>query len=78
MSMLDEFLKLLLPLRKRIALFRRAKLIFVLSKIIVPEYDSFRFSLSFSTSFWTVFVEPAAAAPVHAKISGTKLLCSTS
>ena len=24
------------------------------------------------------FVEPGAAPPVHAKISGTKLLCSTS
>ena len=38
----------------------------------MSEYDSFRFSLSFSASFWTVFVEPGAAPPVHAKISGTK------
>ena len=44
----------------------------------MSEYDSFRFSLNFSASFWTVFVEPGAAPPVHAKISGTKLLCSTS
>ena len=39
---------------------------------IVSEYDSFRFSPSFSASFWTVFVEPGAAPPVHAKISSTK------
>ena len=38
------------------------------------SYDSFRFSLSFSASFWMVFVEPGAAPPVHAKISGAKLL----
>ena len=44
----------------------------------MSEYDSSRFSLSFSASFWTVFVEPGAAPPVHAKIKGTKLLCSTS
>ena len=34
------------------------KLTFVLIKFIVAEYDSFRFSLSFSASFWMVFVEP--------------------
>ena len=45
---------------------------------IVSEYDSFRFSLSFSASFWIIFVEPGAAPPVHAKISETKLLCSIS
>ena len=50
----------------------------VLIKLTVSEYDSFRFSHSFSASFWTVFVDPGAAPPVHAKISGTKLLCSTS
>ena len=44
----------------------------------MSEYDSFRFLLSFSASFWTVFVEPGAAPPVHAKISGTKLLSSIS
>ena len=43
---------------------------------IVSDYDSFRFSLSFSASFEMVFVEPGAAPPVHAKISGTKLLSS--
>ena len=32
----------------------------------------------FSASFWTVFVEPGAAPPVHLKISRTKVLCSTS
>ena len=32
------------------------------------KYDSFRSSLYFSASFWTVFVEPGAAPPVHAKI----------
>ena len=54
------------------------KLIFVLIKFNVSEYNSFRFSLSFSASFRTVFVEPGAAPPVHAKIRGKKLLCSTS
>ena len=78
MSMLDGFLRFLHPVRQRIALLRSAKLIFVLIKIIVSEYDSIRFSLSFSASFWTVVVEPAVASPVHAKISGLKLLCSTS
>ena len=43
---------------------------------IVSDYDSFRFSLNFSASFEMVFVEPGAAPPVHAKISGTKLLSS--
>ena len=76
--MLDVFLRFLHPLRQKIALLRSAKLVFALIKFIVSEYDSFRFSLSFSASFWTVFVEPGAAPPVHAKISGTKLLCSTS
>ena len=66
------------PSRQRIALLRSAKLIFVLLKFFVSEYDSFRFSLSFSATFWRVFVEPGAAPPVHAKISGTNLLCSTS
>ena len=66
------------PLRHRIALLRSAALIFVLIKFVVSENDSFRFSLSFSGSFGMVFVEPGAAPPVHAKISGTKLLCSTS
>ena len=70
--------KIFAPLRQRIALLKSAKLIFILIKFIVSEYDSFRFSLSFSASFWMVFVEPGAAPPVHAKISGTKLLCSTS
>ena len=46
-------------------------------KVIVSD-DLFRFSLSFSASFWAVFVEPGAALLVHAKNSGTKLLCSTS
>ena len=54
-------LKFLHPLRQRIALLRSAKLIFVLIKFIVSEYDSFRFSLSFSASFWSVFEEPCAA-----------------
>ena len=66
--MLDVFLRFLNPLRQRIALLRSAKFIFVLIKFIVSEYDSFRFSLSFSASFWMVFVEPGAASPVHAKI----------
>ena len=61
--------KIFAPLRQRIALLRSAKLIFVLIKFIVCEYDSFHFSLSFSASFWMVFVEPGAAPPVHAKIS---------
>ena len=34
----------------------------------MSEYDSFRFSLSFSVSFWSVFVEPDAAPPVHAQL----------
>ena len=55
-----------------------AKLVFVLIKFIVSEYDSFSFSLSFSASFLMVFVEPGTAPPVHAKVSATKLLCSTS
>ena len=63
--MLDVFLSFFYPLRQRIALLRSAKLIFVLMKFIVSEYNSFRFSLSFSASFWTVFVEPGAAPPVH-------------
>ena len=62
--MLDVLLRLLHPLRHRIALLRKAKLIFVLIKFIVSEYDSFRFSISFSASFLTVFVEPGAAPPV--------------
>ena len=36
----------------------------------MSEYDTFRFSLKFSASFWTIFVEPGG------KISGTQLLCS--
>ena len=60
------------------ALLKSSKLVFVLIKFIVSEYDSFRFSLSFSASFVMVFVEPGSAPPVHAKISATKLLCSTS
>ena len=63
--------------KARIALLRSAKLIFFLIKFIVSEYDSFRFWLSFSASFWTIFVEPGAAPTIHAKISETKLLCST-
>ena len=78
LSILDVLLRFLHTLRQRIALPRDAKLIFVLIKLIVSEYDSFHFSLSFSASFWMVFVEPGAAPSVHAKISGTKLLCSTS
>ena len=54
-------------LRQWIALLRSAKLIFVFMKLNVSEYDSFRFPLSFSASFWTVFVEPGAAPPLHAK-----------
>ena len=76
--MLDVFLSFFYPLRQRIALLRSAKLIFVLMKFIVSDNNSFRFSLSFSANFWTVFVEPGAAPPVHTKISGTKLLFSTS
>ena len=76
--MLEVFLRFVHPLRQRIVLLKSAKLIFILIKFIVSEYDSFRFSLSFSASFWMVFVEPGAAPPIHAKISGTKLLCSTS
>ena len=76
--MLNVILSFLHPLRQRIALLRSAKVIFVLIKILLSEHDSFGFSLSFSASFWTVFVEPGAAPPVHAKVSGTKLLCSTS
>ena len=60
-----------------IAPLRSAKLILFLLKFFVSEFDSFRFSLSFSASFWMVFVEPGAAPPVHAKTSETKLLCST-
>ena len=45
LSMLDVFLKFLHPLRQRIALLRNAKLIFVIIKFIVSEYDSFRFCL---------------------------------
>ena len=54
---------------------------FVLTKFLVSEYDSFRFSInsiSFSASFWKVCVETGAGPPVHTKISGTKLLYSTS
>ena len=57
---------------------QKCKTYFVLIKFFVSEYDLFRFPLSFSTCFWTVFVKPSAAPPVHAKISGSKLLCSTS
>ena len=66
--MMDVFLGFLHSLRQSIALLRSAKLIFVLIKIIVSEYDSFRFSLSFSANLWTVFVEPGAAPPVHSSI----------
>ena len=65
-------------LRQRTALLRSPKFIYVLINVIVSEIDSFRFSLSFAAVFLTVFEEPGAAFPVHAKISGTKLLCSTS
>ena len=65
LSMLDVLLSFLRPLRQRIALLRSAKLIIVLIQFIVSEYDSFRFSGSFSASFWTVFVEPGAAPPGH-------------
>ena len=65
--MLGVFSSFLHPLRQRIALLGSAKLIFVLIKFIVSEYDSLRFSLSFLASFWNVFVEPGAAPPVHAK-----------
>ena len=57
---------------------QKCKSYFFLLQFIVSVYNSFRFSLSVSASFWTVFVEPGAAPPVHAKNSGTKLLCSTS
>ena len=67
-------LRFLHPLR----LLESAILIFVLIKFFVSEYDSFRFSLSFSASFWLVFVEPGAAPPVQAKVIGRKLLYSTS
>ena len=67
LSMLDVFLGFLQPLRQRIAVLRRAKLLYVFIKFIVSEYESFRFSLSFSASFWMVFVEP-----------GASLLCPTS
>ena len=46
LSMLDVFLKFLHRLRERIALLRSAKLIFVLMKFIVSEYDSFRLEVS--------------------------------
>ena len=72
------FLKIFAPLRQRIAFLKSAKLIFILLTFFVSEYDSFRFSLSFSAGFWMVFVEPGAAPPVHAKINGLNLLCSTS
>ena len=49
------------PRRQRIALLRSAKLILCLSKFFVSGYDSFRFSLNFSASFWTVFVEPSSS-----------------
>ena len=38
----------------------------------MSQYDSFRFSLCFFASFSTVFVEPGAAPPVYASITGTK------
>ena len=72
--MLDVFLRFLHPLRQRIALLRNAKSIFVLMEFIVFEYVLFRFSLSFSACFWTVFVEPGAAPPMHTKIIVIKLL----
>ena len=37
----------------------------------MSDYDSFRFSLNFSASFWSVFLEHGAAPPVHASISVT-------
>ena len=68
--MLFVFLSFLHPPRQRIALLRSAKLILVLTEFIMWEYDTFRFSLKFSASFWTIFVEPGG------KICGTQLLCS--
>ena len=69
LSKMDVFFKFFLrPLRQRIALLRSSELIFVLMKFILSEYGSFRFLLSFSASFWTVFVEPGAAPAVHAKL----------
>ena len=76
--MLDLFSRFLHPLRQRIALLKSAKLIFLLLKFIVSEYDSFRFSFNFSASFWMVFVEPSAAPPAHAKISGTQFFVEPS
>ena len=74
LSMLDVFLRFLHPIRQKIVLLRSAKPIFVIMEFIAFEYILFRFSLSFSACFWTVFVEPGAAPPMHAKIIGTKLL----
>ena len=68
----------LLPLRQRNALLRSANFTLVLKKFVVSDYGSFRFLLNFSACFCTVFVQPGAAPPVNARISGTKLLCSTS
>ena len=49
----------------------QGKLILVLTKFILSKYDTFCFLLSFSASFWTVFVEPGAAPPVNAKNKAT-------
>ena len=76
--MLIVFLSFLHSLRQRIELLRIAKLILVLIKFILSEYDSFRSSLNLSASFWMIFVEPVAAPPVNLEISETKLMCSTS
>ena len=73
LSRLDVILSFLHPLRQKIAILRSAKLTLVLMKFIVSEYDSFRFSLNFSATFWTIFAEPGAAPPVHTKSNGTKV-----
>ena len=79
--MLNVFSRFLHPLRQRIALLRSAKLIFVLPMFIVSEYDSFRFSLSFSASFWTPDVPLLSTWPLllfQNLSSGKPHVCRTS
>ena len=63
------FLNFLHPLRQRIALLRSAKPILVLIKFVGSEYDPLRYSLNFSASFWTVFIDPGAASLFRCSIS---------
>ena len=66
------------PLKQSMLLRSSAKLISVRIYVIMSAYASFFFSASFVAICFIVFVADGPAPPVHEKIRGEKLLCSTS